>query len=436
MIKEWSKQLITIVLLAGFVAIFALLATEKTIILGIFFPIIFVFIIIYTVKDEDISLTFDIPSRMKVGDEALFRVKIKSTGGFGLFNISLPTFKEMEIVEGSNVCLMFKSIKERSKEVTYKIRATRRGIFDLTDSDITYIPVIGMVRKKKVTVKTSRSIEVIPAISMLKKSQFQFRSKVIKPRIAISRLGPPSTDFESIRDYIPGDPYKTINWKATARRNSQEKLLVNIYEREGMKTFIFILDRGNNMLMGTTSQNPLEYSIPLILSGAKYLTSKGSNVGFWETRAFTETKTPYIQPSSGGDTYNKLQRILIRVEAVKGKNIKYKPDKALSHIIAETLPQVMFITSLNSTNYPSIAEFASALIAAGARVTLMDILTQGISAKFRREELSALFQRKIIKDAKSEIYKVFPSRCSIISWEPAQESIGIAASRLAMLAGW
>ena len=34
---------------------------------------------------------------------------------------------------------------------------------------------------------------------------------------------------------------KTINWKATARRNSQENLLVNIYEREGMKTFIFIL---------------------------------------------------------------------------------------------------------------------------------------------------------------------------------------------------
>ena len=72
----------------------------------------------------------------------------------------------------------------------------------------------------------------------------------------------------------------------------------------------------------------------------------------------------------------------------------------------------------------------------GARVTLMDILTQGISAKSRRDDLSALFQRKIIKGAKSEIYKAFPSRCSIIQWEPAQESLGIAASRLAMLAGW
>ncbi|MHB1492441.1 MAG: DUF58 domain-containing protein [Thermoplasmataceae archaeon] len=436
MIKEWSKQLITLVLLAAVIAAIAIIATEKTLILGIFFPIIFVLIILYTVKDVQISLSVQSPQRLKVGEEAYFYVKIVSKGGFGLFNITLPTFSEMEIVEGTNVCLMFKSFREREKEVSYKIRTTRRGIFDLSNTEITYIPVIGVVKSERITIQTSKTIEVVPAITMLKKSQFQFRSKVIKPRIAISRLGPPSNDFESIRDYIPGDPYKTINWKATARRNSQEKLLVNVYEREGMKTFIFILDRGPNMLSGSSSNNPLEYSIPLILSGAKYLTSKGSNVGFWETKTFSETKAPYIQPSSGADTYTKLRRILIRVEAVRNKNIKYKSDKTLSHIIAETLPQVMLITSLNESNYGNIAEFSSSLMSSGARLTIMDILSEGISAKYRREDISGLFQRKIIKNTKSGIYKAFPSGCTIVQWEPISENLGIAAARLAMLSGW
>ncbi|EQD40899.1 protein containing DUF58, partial [mine drainage metagenome] len=223
------------------------------------------------------------PSKIKVGDEITFSAKIVSTGGLGLFNISLPTYPEMEIVEGTNVCLMFKSFKERTKEVNYRIKSTRRGLFEFTDSNITYIPIIGLFKRQKIIIPTSRTIEVVPAITMLKKSQFQFRSKLIKPRIAISRLGPPSNDFESIREYVSGDPYKSINWKATARTSANDKLLVNVYEREGMKTFIFILDRGENMLRGSSTQNPLEFSIPLILSGAKFLTSKGSNVGYWTT---------------------------------------------------------------------------------------------------------------------------------------------------------
>ncbi|MHB8361402.1 MAG: DUF58 domain-containing protein [Thermoplasmataceae archaeon] len=436
MIKEWSKQLVTLILLSGIITLISVIATEKTLILGIFFPIIFVFIIIYAERDVKISVKISVPSKIKVGDEITFSAKIVSTGGLGLFNISLPTYPEMEIVEGTNVCLMFKSFKERTKEVNYRIKSTRRGLFEFTDSNITYIPIIGLFKRQKIIIPSSRTIEVVPAITMLKKSQFQFRSKIIKPRIAISRLGPPSNDFESIREYVSGDPYKSINWKATARTSANDKLLVNVYEREGMKTFIFILDRGENMLRGSSTQNPLEFSIPLILSGAKFLTSKGSNVGYWTTKAYSETRSSYILPSSGGDTYSKLKRLLIRVEAMRHATIKYKPEQSLIKIIRETIPQVMFITSINKDNYHEIADMSSSLITAGARLTVMDILTEGVSAKFRKTDISGLFQRKIIKNSKAELYKSMPSRCRIVQWEPASESLGIGAARLALLSGW
>lgn len=70
---------------------------------------------------------------------------------------------------------------------------------------------------------------------------------------------------------MPGDPYKFINWKATAR-DPGGKVMVNEYEREGgLRTTIILLDVGWWMRYGTAEDNPpLEYGVSLILSLSRY----------------------------------------------------------------------------------------------------------------------------------------------------------------------
>ena len=386
--------------------------------------------------DEDFSAEVSFPNKVKVNDEFVFISTVKCRGGIGLYYISLPTYPEMEISDGTNVHVMFKGFRNSEREFSFTVKATRRGLFELSDFEVSFVPMVGLLKAKKILIPVKKSIEVEPAVTMLKKSQFQFRNKLIKPRLSISRLGPPTNDFETIREYIPGDPYKSVNWKATARNPSQDKILVNIYEREGLRSFIFILDRSKNMLRGTSSENPLEYAIPVILSGSKYLTAKGSNVGFWQMREYSESKRNYILPSSGADTFIKLRRYLIRVEAPKRGMIKYHPDESLLKIIRETTPQVMLITSISKENYRDLASFSSYLVGFGARLTIMDILPEGIMARYRNSNVSSLFTRNYIKATKTELYNAFSSAGIVVQWDPSKESLGLGVSRLARMAGW
>ncbi|MGB3849239.1 MAG: DUF58 domain-containing protein, partial [Tunicatimonas sp.] len=56
----------------------------------------------------------------------------------------------------------------------------------------------------------------------------------------IRRLGH-NQEFEQIKEYVPGDDYRTINWKATARRGG---LMVNNYQDERSQQVYALIDKG------------------------------------------------------------------------------------------------------------------------------------------------------------------------------------------------
>jgi uncharacterized protein (DUF58 family) len=49
-----------------------------------------------------------------------------------------------------------------------------------------------------------------------------------------------TTEFEQIKEYVRGDDYRTINWKATARSG---KLMVNQYADEKSQDVYCLIDK-------------------------------------------------------------------------------------------------------------------------------------------------------------------------------------------------
>ena len=80
----------------------------------------------------------------------------------------------------------------------------------------------------------------------------------------IRRIGN-NTEFEQIKDYVSGDDYRTINWKATARRN---KLMVNVYTDEKSQQVVSVIDKGRVMQQAFDGMTLLDYAInaSLVLS--------------------------------------------------------------------------------------------------------------------------------------------------------------------------
>ena len=74
-----------------------------------------------------------------------------------------------------------------------------------------------------------------------------------------------SMEFEQIKEYVPGDDYRTINWKATARKKD---LMVNNYTDEKSQQIYCLLNQGRAMKMPFEGMTLLDYAVnaALVLS--------------------------------------------------------------------------------------------------------------------------------------------------------------------------
>lgn len=73
------------------------------------------------------------------------------------------------------------------------------------------------------------------------------------------------TEFEQIKEYVKGDDYRTVNWKASARRH---ELMVNVYRDERSQPIYNVIDKGRVMQQAFHGMTLLDYAInaSLVLS--------------------------------------------------------------------------------------------------------------------------------------------------------------------------
>jgi uncharacterized protein (DUF58 family) len=77
-------------------------------------------------------------------------------------------------------------------------------------------------------------------------------------------------EFEQIKEYVPGDDFRTINWKATARKGD---MMVNHYTDEKSQQIYCIINKGRMMKMPFKQLSLLDYAInaSLVLSNVALL---------------------------------------------------------------------------------------------------------------------------------------------------------------------
>ena len=81
--------------------------------------------------------------------------------------------------------------------------------------------------QRKVVIHQREDVAAYPSILQMKKYELKVFAKTAMSGIKkIRRLGH-NNEFEQIKNYVQGDDIRTVNWKATSRRN---ELMVNQYQ--------------------------------------------------------------------------------------------------------------------------------------------------------------------------------------------------------------
>lgn len=206
--------------------------------------------------------------RFSNGDENGVRLDVENRY---LFPIKIKVVDEIPHQFQRRDVLFEDKIKAGHKTViNYTLRPVKRGVYQFGTVNVFVLGSIGLI-SRRYKFQQSTDVPVYPSYIQMRKYQLM----AISNRLSevgvkkVRRLGH-SMEFEQIKEYVQGDDYRTLNWKATARKG---QLMVNNFTDEKSQQVYCIIDKGRVMKMPFEGLSLLDYAInaSLVLSNVALL---------------------------------------------------------------------------------------------------------------------------------------------------------------------
>lgn len=182
-----------------------------------------------------------------------------------------------------------------------------RGVLPLGPVALTLAAPWGLVRRSIVWY-LGDTIDVIPAIAGMGRYRLlaaQHRVRAAGQR-AIRRRGA-GTNFSRLRDYVPGDDPRHIDWKSTARHG---RLVSREYSVEQGQTVMIAVDAGRMMTQLAGDRPRFEYAVAAALTLADVAAASGDRVGLL---VFDDAVRRYVAPAHDPGTVGNIRDALVGV---------------------------------------------------------------------------------------------------------------------------
>lgn len=199
---------------------------------------------------------------------------VKNTGlGLGFVEIydSLPP--QARIIKGSNYTLLYmKPWQEISFEYTLKLPL--RGHYHLGPVKMRVKDAFDLFYNER-DEQVLHSFSVFPQIEVLEEQVITSRApKLLSGAMPLNVIGA-GTEFYSLREFVPGDSLRSVNWKALAKKG---KMMVNETVREDVMDVILLVDAREVSAVGGGKDTPLEMACRGAATYAKQLLDERNNV--------------------------------------------------------------------------------------------------------------------------------------------------------------
>jgi uncharacterized protein (DUF58 family) len=197
-----------------------------------------------------------LPEKFSNGDENPVNLVINN---YYTFNVNVTIIDEIpKQFQVRDFSIVRKLEASSVSEIEYKLRPVERGEYHFGKLNIYVTSVFGLIARR-FTADDNAMVPTYPSFMQLRKYDLiaisnnlhQYGIKKIR------KIGH-TMEFEQIKDYVLGDDLRTINWKATAKRN---QLMVNQFQDEKSQPVYSIIDKGRVMKMPFDELTLLDYAI-------------------------------------------------------------------------------------------------------------------------------------------------------------------------------
>lgn len=208
-------------------------------------------------------------------------------------------------------------------EATFAFTPPSRGSFTFGDIGVRLVGPLGIVFRQD-SVGCAQRCSVYPDITAVRGyALLARRGKLHEIGVRAIRLAGAGTEFESLREYQPGDPYRDIDWKATARLG---RPIIRRYEPERSQTLVIAIDAGRLMAAQAGALSRLDRAVNAALLLAYLGLEMGDHVGLL---VFGRDIEVFVPPRKGR---RHLGALLEALHGVQARVEEPDYERALRHL--------------------------------------------------------------------------------------------------------
>lgn len=197
-----------------------------------------------------------LPKVLSLGDENNVYIHLTSTYSIPLRAVLID---ELPIqFQQRNFALPLQLKPYDDKRLTYRLRPVERGSYQFEAIHVFVSSLLGIV-ERRFRKEITEQVPVYPSVIQMKDMELKAFARISQFQgiKKMRRIGH-SYEFEQIKEYVHGDDYRSINWKATSRR---DRLMVNQYEDERSQQIYSVIDKSRNMKMPFDGLSLFDYAI-------------------------------------------------------------------------------------------------------------------------------------------------------------------------------
>lgn len=227
--------------------------------------------------------------RFSNGDDNEVSITVESSYPFALH---LTVIDEVPFIfQRRDVEYTLRMAAHGTANLAYQLRPTKRGAYGFGHIRVFTRTIIGLV-ERRYTCGEPTDVKVYPSFFALRRYEFlAINNRLTEAGIKRIRRAGNNTEFEQIKDYVRGDDYRRINWKASARRH---QLMVNQYTDERSQQIICLIDKGRVMQQSFEGMTLLDYSINASLVLSYIAMRKDDRAGL---ATFCDNLETFVAPS-------------------------------------------------------------------------------------------------------------------------------------------
>jgi len=293
-----SAQIVFFIFSFFFPSLFEFAKITLLIILGL----IFVDTVILFANKKGIFAKRDTLDKLSNGDENPVQIYLENKY---LFTINIDVIDELPFqFQSRDISFKLKLNTGEHKTLQYDVRPVKRGEYHFGAVNIFVKSPIGFIQKRY-RFSQDEMVPVYPSFMQMRKYELlAISNRLTEFGIKKIRRRGNNAEFEQIKEYVPGDDYRTINWKATARRN---KLMINQYQDEKSQQVYSLIDMGRVMRMPFEKLSLLDYAInsSLVISNIAML--KHDKAGII---TFSDKVQSVLMADRKGGQLNKILQLL------------------------------------------------------------------------------------------------------------------------------